>query len=41
MKDHWKGKRTKARMKVATALRKIFKNIIKPQRQGCMLSCVW
>ena len=26
MKDYWKGKRTKARMKVATALQKVFKN---------------
>ena len=26
MKDHWKGKRTKARIKVATALQKAFKN---------------
>ena len=26
LKDHWKGKRTKARIKVATALQNAFKN---------------
>ena len=26
MKDHWKGKRTKARIKVAKAIQKLFKN---------------